>query len=100
MATRRRGRQTIVGILIIPVRALLWGWILSVERLLHMRLRIKTTCLIRLLVLRRIGIRLISTTIYPLLTTHGPWGGLRGRWKCGSGPRSARLWQLSSGHSR
>lgn len=99
MATGRRGRHAIVGILIIPGSALLRGLILS-ARLLPRRLRIKATWLIRLLLMRSIGARLVRKTIGTWLTTRAHRPGVRLRGKGGSGPPSRRLRQLSSSHGR
>jgi hypothetical protein len=95
MTTGRRGRH---AILIIPGSTLLRGLILSV-RLLPRGLRIKSAWLIRLLLMRSIGARVVRKAIGVWLTARAnrPGVGLR---KGGSRPPSGRLRQWSSNHGR
>lgn len=85
MATGWRGHHAIVGILIIPGSALLRGLVLPV-RLLPRGLRIKATWLIRLLVMRSIGARVVRKAIGIWLTTHAhrPGAGVPSGGKGGS----------------
>ena len=95
----RRGRQAIVGVLIIPGSVLRRGLILSV-RLLPRGVRIKTTRLMRLLLVRCIGARVGRKTIGTWLATRGGRPGVGPRWLGGSRPPSGRLRQLSPTHGR
>ena len=99
MATGRRSRQAIVGVLIIPGSVLRRGLILSV-RLLPRGVHVKTTRLMSLLLVRCIGACVGRKGIDTWLTTRAGRPGVGPRGLSGSRPPSGRPWQLSPTHGR